>query len=81
MNTQEGDMAWRNKIIAKVKARSSTYKVLFHKAHPISYQLHPDYPSGYFIELKFMSNYRYSNTPSHLFMNETELDRFLNSYT
>lgn len=80
MQSGENEITWKSRIKQKVKSKSSVFKVSFHKAHPISGQLHPEYPTGNYIELTFTSPYRYSRTPSHLFLNESELDHFLKTY-
>lgn len=79
--SQENEATYRMRITRKVKSRSSCYNVTFHRAHPISYQLHPDHPNGLFIQLKFASPNRYSRVPDHVFENEQQLDKFLSTYT
>lgn len=78
---KQADAEWRRSIIHKVKARASYMNVSFHKAHPVSYHIHPKYPEGYFIQLTFINNYRYSQMPSQIFEDEAQLDRFLATFT
>ena len=80
MNQLENELAWKQRIQQKVKQRTSVFKVSFAKTHPISMQMHPNYPQGNFITLTFASPYRYTATPSHTFLNEAELDKFLTTY-
>ena len=80
MNSGENELTWKHRITQKVKQKTSVFKVTFSKAHPISMHLHPDYPEGNYIQLTYMTPYRYSSTPPHIFQNEHELDHFLNTY-
>ncbi|MGD9581407.1 MAG: hypothetical protein AB7V50_08535 [Vampirovibrionia bacterium] len=77
----QNELIWKQNIQQKVKKRTSVYKVTFTKTHPISMQMHPQYPQGNFITLTFASPNRYSATPSHTFETEAELDKFLSTYT
>lgn len=81
MQPGENENTWKHRITQKVKTKTSVFKVSFMKAHPVSCQLHPEYPTGNFIQLTFNSPYRYTRTPPHIFTTETELDHFLSTYT
>lgn len=80
MNQGENELIWKQNIQRKVKQRTSVFKVAFTKTHPITMQMHPNYPQGNYITLTFATPNRYTATPPHTFLNEAELDKFLTTY-